>query len=98
MSDLRRRAAPRKRARLRTLTGGFAATALVLALSSPAGAGPPNNQACLGEDFRMYAQGGSAWGDSVAGLASSPQGVGDEIQAHLAGNVPDDVIPNSCND
>jgi len=61
-------------------------------------AAQPNNQACLGDDFSGYAQGGSLFGDFISFLASETQGVGNEIQAHLAGLVPDPVIPNSCND
>jgi hypothetical protein len=61
-------------------------------------AAEPNNQACLGHDFSGYAKAGSAFGGFVSGLASSTQGVGDEVQLHLAGQVPDTVIPNSCND
>ena len=71
---------------------------LALALASPTLAAKPNNQACLGHDFSGYAAGGAAFGGFVSGLASTGQGVGDEVQAHLAGQVPDSVIPNSCND
>jgi hypothetical protein len=60
-------------------------------------AGTPNNQACLGHDFSGYAQGGSAFGGFVSGLASGTQGIGNEVQAHLAGQIPDSVIPNTCN-
>ena len=61
-------------------------------------AAKPNNQACLGKDVSGYAQGGADFGGFVSGLASAFQGVGEDIQAHLAGQVPDTVIPNSCND
>lgn len=57
----------------------------------------PNNQACLGNDFSGYAQGGSLFGDFVGFLAILTQGIGNEIQAHLAGLVPDSTILNSCN-
>jgi len=57
----------------------------------------PNNQACLGSDFSGYAQGGSLFGSFVSFLAMFTQGIGNEIQAHLAGLVPDSTIPNSCN-
>ena len=60
-------------------------------------AAQPANQACLGEDISGYAQGGSAFGGFISGLASATEGVGDELNAHLAGLVPDEVIPNSCN-
>jgi hypothetical protein len=61
-------------------------------------AGQPNNQACLGHDASGYAQGGSAFGGFVSSVATGSQGIGDAIQAHLAGLVPDSVLPNSCND
>lgn len=62
-------------------------------------AAQPNNQACLGNDFSGYAQGGSLFGDFISNLSSSTtQGIGNEIQLHLGGLVPDSVIPNSCND
>ncbi len=64
-------------------------------------AAQPANKACLGKDFSGYAEDGTPYGDFgpfVSGLASSTQGVGSEFQAHLAGQVPDEVIPNSCND
>ena len=60
-------------------------------------AAKPNNQACLGHDFSGYAQGGSLFGDFISFLATLTQGIGNEIQAHLAGLVPDSTIPNSCN-
>lgn len=71
---------------------------MVLAMAHPAMAGTPANQACLGHDFSGYAQGGSAFGSFVSGLASTTTGVGTEIQAHLAGGIPDTTIPNTCND
>ncbi len=60
-------------------------------------AAQPNNQACLGSDFSGYAQGGSVFGAFIQLLALFT-GLGEEVQAHLAGFVPDTVIPNSCND
>lgn len=64
----------------------------------PAWAAEPNNQACLGHDVSGYAQGGAGFGHFLVGLAASTTGVGTEFQAHLAGLVPDSIIPNSCND
>ena len=66
-------------------------------------AAQPSNQACLGEDVSGYAQGdvfgsGAAFGQFVGWLASTTPGVGEDIQLHLAGLVPDGDIPNSCND
>lgn len=73
-----------------------AATILVGAGSAFAAA--PANQACLGHDISGYAQGGSTFGGFIATLASTTGGAGGEFQAHLAGQVSDEVIPNSCND
>lgn len=74
------------------LAAGMAALAL------PALAAQPNNQACLGEDFSGYAQGLRPFGQALNGLGLTDGGLGAEVQAHLAGLVPDGVIPNSCND
>ena len=74
------------------------AAGLLFASSVPAHAAKPVNQACLGHDFSEYAQSGSAFGSFVAGLAKNTGGVGTEVQAHLGGQVPDSVIPNSCNE
>jgi len=88
----------RRRPALRAAAGaGLTAAAMSLAFASPAAAGQPNNQACLGHDISGYAQTGAGFGAFVAGLAKGT-GAADEIQAHLAGNVPDAVSPNSCND
>lgn len=72
-------------------------------VSSAVFAAMPNNQACLGKDFSGYAKAFQPFGqvltNFVVGRTPIIQGgLGDEIQAHLAGNVPDSVIPNSCND
>ena len=82
----------------RILVAVFAAMA-VLALSGAVTAAKPNNQACVGHDISGYAQGGSAFGGFISGLArNGPGGFGTEIQLHMAGLIPDSVIPNSCND
>lgn len=75
-----------------------AAAALVASavLAAPANAAKPNHQACLGEDVRTYAQMGSGFGAFVSQVADG--GAGPEIQAHLAGLIPDEVVPNACND
>ena len=84
----------------RTCAGalGAATAALVAAvvLAPPAAAAKPNHQACLGHDIRTYAALGSGFGAFVSGLSDG--GVGTEIQAHLAGLVPDEGVTNSCND
>ena len=99
MSDIREEAGSRTRRILRrSVTAGLGAAtvAMALALASPAAGAQPNHPACLGHDVRAYAQGGSGFGAFVSGLADG--GAGTEIQAHLAGLVPDTSIPNSCND
>lgn len=45
---------------------------------------------------------GAGWGGFISGVATSPGadlhvGVGGEINAHQAGDIPDAVISNSCN-
>lgn len=83
---------------IKKLAIGGAVAAIFASSAFPVFAAKPNNQACLGKDFSGYAQGGAVFGGFIAGLASSTTGVGAEFQAHLAGEVPDVVIPNSCND
>jgi hypothetical protein len=85
-----------RRIRRAAVVGVFALVAIAFPAQA-ALAGTPNNQACLGHDFSGYAQGGSAFGGFVSGLASGTQGIGNEVQAHLAGQIPDSVIPNTCN-
>ncbi|TLX99707.1 MAG: hypothetical protein E6K92_10090 [Thaumarchaeota archaeon] len=77
-----------------TAIAAYSATA---SMNHAAFAAKPNNQACLGHDFSGYAKGGSLFGDFISFLATFTQGIGNEIQAHLAGLVPDSTIPNSCN-
>lgn len=86
-----------RRVLARSITVGLGAAALVVALGAPATATQPNHQACLGHDLRAYAEAGPGFGGFVSGLAADG-GVGEEIQAHLAGDIPDAVISNSCND
>jgi hypothetical protein len=66
-----------------------------LGMMSPAGAAQPANQACLGESFSALA--GPGFGPGVVSFAQNPGPFGDGIQAVLAGDVPDDVVPNTCN-
>jgi opacity protein-like surface antigen len=88
----------RKEGEMRKILIAVIAAGSLLAGAASASAAQPANQACLGHDFSGYAQGGSAFGGFIQTLATNTQGVGGEIQAHLAGLVPDTVIPNSCND
>lgn len=83
---------------MRRITIALVSAAALVTWVSPALAAKPANQACLGSDVAGYAQGGSGFGAFVSGAASSTQGFGGEVQAHLAGQVPDTVLPNTCND
>lgn len=59
----------------------------------------PAHQGCLGNDVSSYAEAGSDYGHYIEGFArNETPGVGSEVQALLAGQVPDAVLPNSCND
>lgn len=80
-----------------------AAIAILAASALPAFAAEPNNQACLGKDFSGYAKAFRPFGQvlthfAVGGTPIIQGGIGDEVQNHLAGLVPDSVLPNSCND
>jgi hypothetical protein len=76
---------------------------VMLALPLIALAAKPNNQACLGHDFSGYAKASQPFGQVITtfpvnGIPIIEGGIGAEVQNHLAGNVPDSVLPNSCND
>lgn len=71
---------------------------LLAIFSNQALAAQPNHQACFGKDISGYATGGLGVGGFFSGLAQATNGIGNEIQAHQAGLVPDSIIPNSCND
>jgi hypothetical protein len=84
--------------RMRKVIGLVGVLGLSLALAGPVLAAKPNNHACVGHDVSGYAEGGAAFGHFVSGIASTTQGIGDEIQLHMAGQIPDEVLPNTCND
>ena len=92
------------RAFLRTAVAAGLAAGAILAAGSVAGAGQPANQACVGESLAALATTQpfpGAFGAAVRGFAqdpNSPPGLGDGIQALQAGQVPDEVVPNTCND
>ena len=69
----------------------------MILVSSSVLAGQPNNQACLGKDFSGYAENSAEFGSFISNLAMTTNGIGEEVQAHLAGLIPDEIIPNSCN-
>jgi hypothetical protein len=79
--------------------------ALVLGWSTGvADAGKPANQACVGESLSALAVGSAgAFGAGVVGFAQEPDvperiGLGDNLQVFQAGVVPDEIVPNTCND
>lgn len=92
------------RSALRTLAGGGAALGLMVGAAAAAGAGEPATQACVGESLSAIASNQEVpggFGAAVVGFAQQPDGfpgIGDGIQAFQAGLVPDDVVPNTCND
>lgn len=71
---------------------------LVVGAGAPVLAAKPNHQACLGHDVSGYAQGRASFGSFVSGIATTTQGIGDEVQGHLAGQTPEEFLANSCND
>jgi hypothetical protein len=73
------------------------ATGFVAAGAGTVSAAQPNNQACLGHDVSGYALAGNGlrW---LPGIVQANTPFGQAIQAHLAGLLPDEVQPNSCND
>ena len=73
----------------------------VLGLSTGvAAAGQPANQACLGQTDSALATSQENPGDFGQGVVSfaQPGGLGGGIQLLQAGLVPDEVVPNTCND
>jgi hypothetical protein len=78
---------------------------VVVGSGGVAGAGEPVDQACVGESLSALATTQpfpGAFGAGVVGFAQDPNlpppGLGDGIQALQAGVVPDEVVPNTCND
>ena len=92
--------------RQKVLGGAFGAAMVAAALLPAFGGGvaeaaKPNNQACLGVDFSGYAKDAHPLGQSLLGLGVIEGGLGDEVQAHLNGDVPDPNpggLGNTCND
>jgi hypothetical protein len=83
-------------------TAGAAIVSGLFAL--PAHAAEPANQACLGDSLSALASEQpvpGAFGHGVVAFAQAPDaqaGLGNGIQALQAGFVPDEVVPNTCND
>jgi hypothetical protein len=74
--------------------------AIVLAAGGAAGAAEPEVQGCYGESISALARGSQgAFGASTVNFAQNfpPPGLGDGVQLLQAGQVPDFVVPNTCN-
>ena len=77
---------------------------VVAAMPAVASAGKPANQACVGKSLSALAMTQPApgvFGSAVVGFAQQPDGqpgLGDGINALAAGDVPDEVVPNTCDD
>jgi hypothetical protein len=75
----------------------------VAMLAAPAAAATPVVQGCVGSTFSAAAQASpfpGAIGHAVESFAQAPDarpGLGDGIQALQAGDVTQDVVPNTCN-
>ena len=71
--------------------------------AAPAGAATPVVQACVGSTLSAAAQASPAPGaighavESFARAQDARPGLGDGIQALQAGDVTQDVVPNTCN-
>lgn len=81
-----------------------AAVAVVTSAAAVADAGPPASQGCYGESISALASNQpapGAFGGAVVSFAQAPDtrpGLGDGVQLLQAGLVPDEVVPNTCND
>ena len=87
----------------RSLAMGAVTLAVLGASASSARAAEPATRACLGTSFWALATGQDpgVFGAKAVGFAqdsTSRPGLGDGIQAVLAGLVPDHIVPNTCND
>ena len=89
-----RRSTPKVVAALAIAVGGIAG------YGSIAGAATPAVTGCVGSTFSSLATAAPRLGQGVKGFAQDPTtkpGLGDGIQALQAGQVPDDVVANTCN-
>jgi len=90
----------------RALAAGAATCMLAGLYASPASAAEPAQQGCFGEttstNTRVLPP--SVFGHLVANSArfggplSTQPGIGDAVQVVQAGDAPDAVVPNTCND
>ena len=89
----------------RALAVGAATCTFAGFYASPASAAEPAQQGCFGETYSTITQllPPSVFGELVANSArfggplSTQPGVGDSVQVVQAGDAPDTVVPNTCN-
>lgn len=82
---------------MRLALGLVIASVLLAAPLDSASAATPAKQACFGKDFSGYAQDLAPLGQTLLVFGLIEGGLGQEVQLHQAGLVPDSVIPNGCN-
>ena len=86
------------------LISGGVACATLASVAGVVDAGTPAPPGCYGESLSALASSQpfpGAFGAAVRGFAQAPdgkRGLGDGVQLLQAGLVPDDVVPNTCND
>jgi hypothetical protein len=89
---------------IRAALAAGATAGVILGSGGAASAAEPANQACVGQSLSALASTQpfpGAFGAAVVGFAQAPDarpGLGDGIQVLQAGAVPDEVVPNTCND
>jgi hypothetical protein len=97
----------RRMRRAGILLASMVAVGTTFVFAGTAGAGQPNNQACVGKSVSALASNQpapGAFGQFVRGFAQNPgvptlrPGLGDAIQVLQAGEAPDAAVPNTCND
>jgi len=90
--------------RIRIAAAVMVTAGVSLGSGSVASAAQPANQACVGESLSALATtqpSPGAFGGAASSLAQDPTGhpgLGDLIQLGQAGQLPDAVVPNTCND
>ena len=97
MSNVARRTA-------RAVTAGTIVAGSLVIGAGAAGAATPASQGCVGSTVSGLAAvahaNGIPYGQLVVGFAQDPfsrPGLGDGVQLLQAGQVPDAVVPNTCN-
>lgn len=87
----------------RTMSAVIIASSIALGVGSAhASAATPAQRGCVGASVSAAAQASGAFGQFVSSLAKDPNGfggpgLGAEVHALQAGQVPDAILPNTCN-